>query len=284
MITLFITIIAFQISFLYSLLGPFLALLKNAFMIDAIGHSIVFGITIGFLISHSLHSPMLFICAILSAFLMNLINEYLQKNKMVSQDASLGIAFSTLFSMGILLISLYAKNIHLDLDMILLGNIEYSLYDTFLLFDIYYIPKIIIFLAIAILFFILLLYFFYTQIQIVLLDREFATIKGVSIGFINYIFITSMTILIVTTFHAMGSLLLLGIAVAPFGFAWHNNTSYVNFIKEGVLYSICFSMIGVWISLSANTSIAATITFCVTSGSLLAYFLKQINIKNIFKK
>ncbi len=274
MITLYITIIGLQISFLYSLLGPFLSLLKNSFMIDAIGHSIVFGIAIGFLLSHSLHSPLLFICAILSAFLMNFINEFLQKNKKLSQDSSLGISFSTLFSIGILLISLYAKNIHLDLDMILLGNIEYSLYDTFFIFN-NFIPKIIIFLGIAMIFFILFLYFFYQQIHMVLFDREFSQIKGINIGAMNFIFITSMTILIVTTFHAMGSLLLLGIAVAPFGFAWHKNISYFNFIKDGVINSLLFSIIGIFISLYFNTSIAATITFCITSGSLLIYYLKN---------
>jgi manganese/zinc/iron transport system permease protein len=272
MITIYITIIGLQISFLYSLLGPFLALLKNAFMIDAIGHSIVFGIAAGFLISHSLHSPILFICAILSAFLMNAINQLIQKNKSISQDASLGIAFSTLFSIGILLISLYAKNIHLDLDMILLGNIEYSLYDTFLLFHNWFIPKIIIFLTLAIIFFILFLYFFYDEIHIVLFDKEFAKIKGIKTELINYIFITAMTILIVTTFHAMGSLLLLGIAVAPFGFAWQNNNSYLDFLKEGIFYSIVFSILGIFISLWADTSIAATITFCITSGALVRYY------------
>ena len=274
MITFYITIIGIQISFLYSLLGPFLALLKNAFMIDAIGHSIVFGIAVGFLLSRSLHSPLLFICAIFSAFLMNTINEYLQKNKNISQDASLGIAFSTLFSIGILLISLYAKNIHLDLDMILLGNIEYSLYDTVLLFN-FYIPKIIIFLTIGIIFFTLFLFFCYKQIEIVLFDREFAKIKGISINLINFLFISCMTILIVTTFHAMGSLLLLGIAVAPFGFSWHKNTSYFSFIKKGIIYSIITSIIGIIFSLYANTSIAATITFCVTSSSLLVYYFKK---------
>jgi manganese/zinc/iron transport system permease protein len=272
MITLYITVIGLQISFLYSLLGPFLALLKNAFMIDAIGHSIVFGIASGFLFSHSLHSPWLFICAILSAFLMNIINEFIQENRRISQDASLGIAFSTLFSIGILLISLYAKNIHLDLDMILLGNIEYSLYDTFSFFNSYFIPKIIIFLTIAIIFFTLFLYTAYDQIHIVLFDKEFAQIRGIKTHLINYVFITSMTILIVTTFHAMGSLLLLGIAVAPFGFSWQNNTSYLNFLKEGVFYSIILSILGIFISLYANTSIAATITFCITSGALLKYY------------
>ena len=153
--------------------------------------------------------------------------------------------------------------------MILLGNIEYSLYDTFLLFDSWFIPKIILFLSIAIAFFLLFLYFFYDEIHIVLFDKELAKIKGIKTELINYIFITAMTILIVTTFHAMGSLLLLGIAVAPFGFAWQNNHSYLNFLKEGILYSIIFSILGICISLYANTSIAATITFCITSGALI---------------
>lgn len=274
MITLYIMIIGFQISFLYSMLGPFLALLKNAFMIDAIGHSIVFGITCGFLLSHSLHSPLLFLCAILSAFLMNNINEILQKNRNISQDASLGISFSTLFSLGILLISIYAKNIHLDLDMILLGNIEYSLYDTFLIFNCH-IPKIIAFLTIATLFFTLFLSLFYHQIHTVLFDQEFAHMQRINYKIISYIFITTITILIVTTFHAMGSLLLLGISVSAFGFGWKTQNSFISFIESGVIYSIIAGLIGIIISLYANTSIAATITLCITSAALIKHYLNK---------
>jgi manganese/zinc/iron transport system permease protein len=245
-------------------------------MIDAIGHSIVFGIAAGFLLSHSLNSPILFICAIISAFLMNLINEYLQKNRFITIDSSLGISFSTLFAIGILLISLYARNIHLDLDMILLGNIEYSLYDTFCIFSYFFIPKIIIFLFIGIIFFLIFLSFFYQQIHTLLFDKEFAKMINIPTKFIVYIFITSITILTVITFNAMGSLLLLGIAVAPFGFSWHKSISYLNFIKDGIFKSILWGSIGIIISIYANTSIAATITFLVTTGSLITYLCNNL--------
>jgi manganese/zinc/iron transport system permease protein len=273
MITLLIYIIGLQIAFLYSFLGPILTLLRNAFTIDAIGHSIVFGIALGFLFSHSLESPFLLACAVLSAFLMILINEYLKKNG-ISPDASLGISFSLLFSIGILLISLYAKNIHLDLDMILLGNIEYSLYDQILIFG-YGVPKIIFWLSGGIIFFLFFIAVFFNHIQMMVFDEEFAKIKQIPFRLISFLFIIFFTLIIVFTFQAMGSLLLLGIAVAPFGFSWRTAGSYFEFIKESVFLSLLSGGIGVMISLFINTSIAATLTFSVTSCSLLGYFLRK---------
>jgi manganese/zinc/iron transport system permease protein len=271
MITVFIYIIGLQIVFLYSLLGPLLVLLKNAFTIDAIGHSIVFGIAGGFLISHSLHSPWLFMGAVLSAFIMNFINEVIQKNSLIEIDASLGISFSTLFSAGILLISLYAKNIHLDLDMILLGNIEYALYDMSLIGG-FFIPRIIIILSAFIIFFISFFYFFYGQIELLLFDKEFAKIKGVFVHFLLSMFIVLFTILVVVTFQAMGSLLLLGIAVAPFGFSWGIVPSYREFIINGLVYGLLSGFLGIMISLYCDTSVSATITFSITTMALLKYF------------
>lgn len=276
MITLLIYIIALQIAFLYSFLGPMLTLLRNAFTIDAIGHSIVFGIAVGFLSSHSLESPFLLVSAVLSAFLMILINEYLKKNG-ISPDASLGISFSLLFSIGILLISLYAKNIHLDLDMILLGNIEYSLYDQISICG-YGIPKIMVWLSGGIIFFLAFVYLFFNQIEIMIFDEEFAKIKQIPFRLISFFFIIFFTLIIVFTFQAMGSLLLLGIAVAPFGFSWRTAHSYFEFIKESVFISLCSGGLGVFVSLFANTSIAATLTFSVTFCSLLSYFIRKNHI------
>lgn len=276
MITLFIFIIGLQISFLYSFLGPLLTLLKNAFTIDAIGHSIVFGIAVGFLISHSLHSPILLISAILSAFLMIFLNEYLRRQN-IAHDASLGISFSLLFSLGILLISLYAKNIHLDLDMILLGNIEYSIYDQISIFS-YHFPKIILWLTGAIIFFSGFIKLFFTQIQIMIFDEDFSKIKQVPYRMISYIFIMFFTLMIVLTFQAMGSLLLLGIAVAPFSFSWHYSKSYRDFIQKSIIYALCSSFFGIIISLLGNTSIAATLTLSTTTISLITYYTKKYSL------
>jgi len=164
---------------------------------------------------------------------MNIINDFIQKNSIIEVDASLGITFSTLFTIGILIISLYEKNIHLDIDMILLGNIEYSIYQTISLFT-FQIPSILVTLIIFIAILGILISLQYEQINLFLFDAQFAVMKGIPYGIISYILIAIITTLIVVTFNAMGSLLLLGIAVAPFGFSWTTETSLASFIKKSI--------------------------------------------------
>lgn len=269
MITFFIYGIGALISILYSLVGPFLILLKNAFTIDAIGHSIIFGIAIGFLITHTLNSFSMLFFALLSAFIMNIINECIQKYSAIEVDASLGITFSTLFTLGILIISLYEKNIHLDIDMILLGNIEYSIYESVFIFG-FHIPIVFLVLFFFILLFSLILYFQYEQLSIFLFDYNFAIMKGIPHKIISYIFIAIMTTLIVITFNTMGALLLLGMAVAPFGFSWLGSTSLKKFLLEGMFYSFICTIIGITISLYFDFSIAATMVFGVSAASLIS--------------
>lgn len=275
MIAFFIFLISSLITIIYSLLGPFITLLKNSFFIDAIGHSIVCGVAVGFLISHSLQSPLLLLCAIGSSLLMNGIHIFLQKQNNVSNDAALGISFSTLFSIGILLISLYGKNIHLDLDMILLGNVEYALYDTITFFHCC-IPKIIIILCISIIIFLIFLRLFKNQLLIFLFDPEYAFVKGIETKIIQYIFLFFASSLIVMTFNVMGSLLLLGISVAPFGYAWHQSKSFSHFLQKSIMNGLFFSSIGTLISLYCNISIAASISFFISTSSLCFYIINKL--------
>jgi manganese/zinc/iron transport system permease protein len=272
MIIFFIFVISFLITALYTILGPCITLIKSSFFIDAVGHTIVFGIAAGFLLVHSLHSPFILFAAIMSAFLMNFFSAFLKKKNMIPYDASLGIAFSTFFSLGILLISLYGKNIHLDLDMILLGNIEYALYDTFSIGS-YFVPKIIFFLSGAMLFFSLFMYVFKNQLLLLFFDREFAYTKGVYTRLIQYIFLSATSIIIVITFNVIGSLLLLGLCFAPFAFSWHRSYSFYDFLKSAFIKSISVALMSVIFSLYANISIGAAISFFVTTASLINFFI-----------
>jgi ABC-type Mn2+/Zn2+ transport system permease subunit len=77
----------------------------------------------------------------------------------------------------------------------------------------------------------------------------------------------------------MGSLLLLGITVAPFGLSWHNSNSYELFLKKGIIYSCVAGAVGILISLKANISIAASITFCITTVALAKHFIQKYKLK-----
>ncbi len=106
------------------ILGAFLVLRKMAMIGDAISHSVMPGIVIAFLLSGSRDSMlMLFaamICGLLAVFL---IQTFQQSG--IQSDASIGVVFTALFALGVLLVSLFARQVHLDQDAILYGEIAY---------------------------------------------------------------------------------------------------------------------------------------------------------------
>lgn len=271
MITLYIYLIVILTTLLHSLLGCITIPLQGAMMIDATGHSIVFGIISAFIISKSLNSPLIFIGGILSSLLMNFIINLIYKknsiNNKISYDGAIGISFSLLFSIGILLISIYARNIHLDIDMILLGNIEYAIYDTFKIFH-SHVPKILIMLTFSLLTLLLIIKTFWTSLIVILFDKEYAKTRNINFTLINLILIIFNSIVIVSTFNAIGALILTGISTAPFAYSWKNSKSYKSFIINGTLCNILFSILGCFISIKLNLPIGATVSLITCTFSL----------------
>lgn len=272
MITFYIFFIVFLITVLHSIMGCITIPLRGAMIIDATGHAIVSGVIAGFMIGKSLNSYWLFIGAVISALIMNLMISCFCKNEnyrnKISYDAAIGISFSFLFSIGILLISIYARNIHLDLDMILLGNIEYAIYDTINIFSLY-IPKIIIILLISLIILLLILKLFWNAIICILFDKEYAYTRKINLFLIHFILIIFNSIIIVASFNAIGALILTGIATAPFAYSWNNSKSYKEFLINGLFYNCIFSIFGCCLSLYFNLPIGSTVAFTTCLCSIL---------------
>jgi len=109
--------------------GVFLVLRRMAMMSDAISHSILLGIVIGFFVVESTTSPLLIFFAAAVGLLTVVLVESLQRTGLVREDAAIGIVFPLLFSIGVILISKYASNVHLDLDAVLLGELAFAPFD-----------------------------------------------------------------------------------------------------------------------------------------------------------
>ena len=77
----------------------------------------------------NISSPILILGAALSGVLTVSLVELLNKTRLVKEDASIGLVFPLLFSMGVILISKYAWNIHLDVHAVLLGEIAFAPFD-----------------------------------------------------------------------------------------------------------------------------------------------------------
>ncbi|MCS7021985.1 MAG: metal ABC transporter permease, partial [Gemmataceae bacterium] len=107
--------------------GTFLVLRRMALTADAIGHTLLFGIVVAFFLVGDLDSPFLLVGAALTGLATVLIVETLQRGPRMRADAAIGLTFPFLFALAVILVSVGARNIHLDIDAVLVGQPEYAL-------------------------------------------------------------------------------------------------------------------------------------------------------------
>lgn len=129
--------------------GGFLVMRRMSLAGDAISHSVLPGIIIGFLVSGSLDSPWLIAGAALSGWLTVMAIELLHHRGGVREDAATGIVFTAMFSIGVVLLRLYASKVDLDPDCILFGNLETAVHGNRVQIGSLEIPSIVVTTGIA---------------------------------------------------------------------------------------------------------------------------------------
>ena len=119
-----------------STVGVFVMLRNLAMICDAISHSILLGIVIAYFITKDLQSPYLIVGAGLFGVITSACIELLTKTKTITKDTSVGIVFPMFFSIAVILISIYAKNVHIDTDVVLMGEVIMAQFDRLTIFGI----------------------------------------------------------------------------------------------------------------------------------------------------
>lgn len=109
--------------------GAFLVMRRMSLVSDAISHAVLPGIVVGFLLTHSLHHPLLLLLAGAAGLLTVYLIELLEKTGRLREDAAIGLVFPALFSIGVLLIARFAGQVHLDTDAVLLGELAFVPFD-----------------------------------------------------------------------------------------------------------------------------------------------------------
>jgi len=195
--------------------GVFLVLRKLAMMSDATSHAILLGIVLAFFWTHDLGSPWLLVGAtatgVLTVWLVELI--FLSGN--LREDAAIGLVFPTLFSLGVLLISLYAGSVHLDLDAVLMGELAFVPFDRVTLFDRDLGPRGAWTMGALLLLNLGFVGLLYKELKLATFDREFAELAGGRPRSLHYLFMTLVSLTIVGAFDAVGAILVVALIVGP---------------------------------------------------------------------
>ncbi|HHX18630.1 MAG TPA: metal ABC transporter permease [Clostridium sp.] len=210
-----IQLIAILTSLACTLAGTFLVLRKMAMMSDAISHSILVGIAIAFLYTKNIHSPLLIIAATLTGLLTVVLVEILKNTNLVSEDSAIGLVFTSLFSIGVIIISKYARNVHIDTDAVLLGEIAFAPFRRFYIGNIDLGPKSLYIMATILLVNIVFISLFYKELKIATFDPSLAFVLGITPSAIHYGLMAIVSITAIGAFDTVGSILVVALMVVP---------------------------------------------------------------------
>jgi manganese/zinc/iron transport system permease protein len=270
-----VQILAALVAAACALPGVFLVLRRTAMVSDAISHTILFGIVIGFLVVRDLSSPLLMLGATLTGVLTVWLVELLSNTKRVQEDSAIGLVFPLLFSIAVILISRFAGNAHLDSDAVLLGEIAFAPFDRWELMGIS-LPRGIWMISAILLVSITLLLLFYKELKLTTFDAGLAVALGFSPALIHYGLMTMVSLTAVGAFDSVGAILVVALMIGPPAAAYLLTDRLPVMLGLSVVIGVGSAISGYWLARAIDTTIAGSMASMVgVSFTLVFLFAPQ---------
>jgi len=254
-----IQLIGIMVAIACAIPGTFLVLRKMAMISDAISHSILPGLVIGFFLTQDLNSPLLIILAALTGVLTVVMVEKIQQSKMVKEDTAIGLVFPALFSIGVILIAQYANDVHLDTDAVLLGELAFTPFDRLYIAGTDIGPKALIVITVILTATLLLLFAFFKELKLSTFDAGMATSLGFSPVIIHYGLMTVASVTTVGAFDAVGAILVVALMIAPPATAYLLTTNLKKMLALACFFGVFAAVTGYWAASALDASIAGSI-------------------------
>ncbi|WP_299437713.1 metal ABC transporter permease [uncultured Aquimarina sp.] len=255
-----IQLIASLVAIACAIPGTFLVLRKMALITDAISHSILPGIVIGFFITHDLSSPLLILLAALSGVLTVVLVEFIQKTGLVKEDTAIGLVFPALFSIGVIMIAQNANDVHLDIDAVLLGELAFAPFDRIIMGGTDLGPKSLWIIGTILLITSGLLFAFFKELKVSTFDAGLAAALGLSPVIMHYGLMTVASITTVGAFDAVGAILVIAFMIAPAATAYLLTNNLKKMLLLACVFGVTAAIAGYWLAHGLDTSISGSMT------------------------
>lgn len=267
-----IQLVASLVAAACALPGVFLVLRRTALMSDAISHSILPGIAIGFFVAQDTSNPLVVAMAAISGVLTVLLVEGLLQTRRVKEDAAIGLVFPALFSIGVILISRYAGGVHLDVDAVLLGELAFAPFNraVYLGFDL---PRGVWVMGGILLLNLALILLFYKELKLATFDPSLAAALGFAPVALHYGLMTLVSVTAVGAFDHVGSILVVALMIAPAATAYLLTDSLVRMLGLSIGIGVISAVSGYWLARIIDTNIAGAMATMTGVYFLLALVL-----------
>lgn len=196
------------------LLGPFLVLKRVALMSDAVSHAVLPGIVVVFLLFGTRAPLPVIVGATIFAMICVLGVEALRSSGLVRADAAIGLMFPALFAVGVLGITGFAGDAHLDLDATIYGEIAFAPFRTVDILGVEIARSVVIMAAVAAINLVLIIAF-WKELKASTFDPAFARVNGISPMLVSRLLLGAVAVTAVTAFESVGAILVVTMLIVP---------------------------------------------------------------------
>lgn len=239
------------------LLGCYLILRKMAMVGDAISHAVLPGIVLAFLFTGSRDSVTMVIGAGIIGVLTTFLIEFFHKKGKLQTDASIGVTFTWLFAIGVILISVFAGKVDLDQDCVLYGEIAYVPIDLWITnAGVVMGPRVLYISGTVLLIILIFIAVGYKELFLTTFDPAYATAVGISTVLWHYLLMGAVSITTVASFESVGAILVVALLIAPPATAYLLTENLFKMMVLTTIIGVLVSITGYYLAVATDGSIA----------------------------
>lgn len=189
-----------------AMVGSFLILRRMTMLANALSHTILIGIAVAFFVVGGEGDEMPMMAMLIASLVMGMVTafltELLTKAGRLQEDASTGLVFTTLFAIGIILVTVLTRDAHIGLEVVM-GNVDALHIDDFKFVYLILLGNAILFVL------------FFKEFKITTFDPALAKALGFSTIFYNYLLMAQVSATAIGAFRAVGVIMVLAFITGP---------------------------------------------------------------------
>ncbi|RMF43179.1 MAG: iron ABC transporter [Planctomycetota bacterium] len=202
-----------------ALVGNFLVLRRMSLIGDAISHAVLPGLAAAFLLTGQRQGVVMFLGASAVGVLTVFLTELARRVGKVDENASIGVVFTFLFALGLVMIVRAADHVDLDPGCVLYGALETAVLNTVAVGGME-VPRIALSLTAVLITNGLFVFGCYRQLKVSTFDAHLARSQGIPVTALHYGLAAAVAVTAVASFESVGNILVVAMFVVPPVAAW----------------------------------------------------------------
>lgn len=256
---------AIMVGMVCATVGTYIVLRGMAFFGDALAHSILPGVAVGYLVGGGAREP-LFWWALLAAVVSSIGIGAISKGAKIREDTAIGIVFAGMFALGIAMIST-VRDYSVDLTHFLFGDVLGVSNGDLTLTAIF--AGIIILVVLV----------FYKEFLVMTFDPLLAMTLRLPAHLLEYLMLILIALAIVVSLQTVGVALMVAMLVTPAATGFLLSKRLPVMMVLAALFASLSGVIGLYFSYYAGVASGAAIVLTSTALFMLAWSIRSLQKK-----